>query len=55
VLIWIIMAVVLVVIVAGGYGGNRYRKRGGSGPNSTGRKTHHGKAARNHRGRGHGH
>jgi hypothetical protein len=58
VVIFAIVAIGLVVIAIGGYGGRRqYRKRkgGGAGDNP---KSHHGHAAKdhtNHRGRGKGH
>ncbi|HMD45716.1 MAG TPA: hypothetical protein VKG43_06130 [Acidimicrobiales bacterium] len=51
-IVWIIMAVVLVLIVAGAFGGRRYQKsRSGSAAQAPAHKTHH-KSAKNHRGRG---
>lgn len=47
-LIWFLMAIALVVIVAGGFAGRRYARRGREPePHS-----HRGKSGRNHRGRG---
>jgi len=55
--IWAIMGIVLVVIVLGGFAGrsrvNRNRARNER--NATHKTTHHGKGARNSRGRGRGH
>jgi len=52
-LIWIIMAIVLVVIVAGGFvGRNRQAKYKEQSKHDA---THHGKGARRSRGRGRGH
>jgi hypothetical protein len=52
--IWIVMAIVLVVIVAGGLSGRQYQKRRKTSLNAAGSQhvTHHGKGSRNHRGRG---
>ncbi len=51
--IWFIMAIVLVVIVVGGFTGrHQYRKRSGSDASASSHTTHHGKGSRNHRGRG---
>jgi hypothetical protein len=57
VFVWFIMAIALVVIVVGGFTGRRYqnRHRSGSDASATSHTTHHGKKARNHRGRGRGH
>jgi hypothetical protein len=53
-LIWIILAIVLVVIVLGGFVGrsrqNRSREQGGR--NGAHKVTHHGKGAKRSRGRG---
>jgi hypothetical protein len=56
-LIWIVLAIVLVVIVAGGFVGRSRvgRRREQSARNATHHQTHHGKAARRSRGRGRGH
>jgi hypothetical protein len=56
-LIWIVMAVGLVVIVAGGFVGRsrRGRQYEQATPNATHPTTHHGKGARRSRGRGRGH
>ncbi len=55
-LIWIIMAIVLVVIVLGGFVGrsrrDRYREQ--STRNAPHQATHHGKGAKRSRGRGRG-
>lgn len=49
-LIWILMAIGLVVIVAGGFAERSRRARNAGHP-----RTHHGRGARNSRGRGRGH
>jgi len=56
-IIWAILGIVLVVIVAGGFVGRsqRSRRRGQDARNATHATTHHGKGARNSRGRGRGH
>ena len=56
-IIWAIMAVVLVVIVAGGFVGRSRRNatRARDVHNASHRSTHHGKGAHNSRGRGRGH
>jgi hypothetical protein len=56
-LIWIVMAIGLVVIVAGGFvGQSRWgRQHEQATRNATHPTTHHGKAARRSRGRGRGH
>ncbi len=52
-LIWIILAIVLVVIVGGGFvGRNRQTRSRAQSGHAT---THHGKGARRSRGRGRGH
>jgi len=53
-LIWIIMAIVLVVIVLGGFVGRsrRNRSRDQSARNAPHKVTHHGKGAKRSRGRG---
>lgn len=56
--IWFILAVALIVIAATGFAGRRrYQRtqRHGSKASAHGKQTHHGKNARNHRGRGRGH
>jgi hypothetical protein len=58
VIIWVVLAiVVLVIAVSSVLGGRRYRTQRRSGSRASGprQKTHHGKAARNHRGRGRAH
>ncbi len=52
-LIWIILAIVLVVIVAGGFVGRSRQARSKAHAGHT--ATHHGKGARRSRGRGRGH
>ncbi len=56
-IIWAIMAIVLVVIVAGGFVGRSRRNatREQSARNANHQATHHGKKAHNSRGRGRGH
>lgn len=56
-LIWIVMAIVLVVIVAGGFVGRarHSQRREQEERNATHNVTHHGKGARRTRGRGKGH
>ncbi len=56
-LIWILMAIGLVVIVAGGFVGRsrRYSQREEASRNGTRHVTHHGTGARHSRGRGRGH
>jgi hypothetical protein len=49
-LIWFILAIALVVIALGGFAGRR-RRYSTAEPT----KSHHGKDAHNHRGRGRGH
>jgi heme/copper-type cytochrome/quinol oxidase subunit 2 len=54
VFIWFIMAIVLVVIVAMGYGGRKYQTKRNAHPDST--HAHHTrKHPQKSRGRGHGH
>jgi hypothetical protein len=55
-LIWIIMAIVLVVIVLGGFVGRSRssRQREQAVRNPTHKTTHHGKGAKRSRGRGRG-
>lgn len=56
-LIWILMAIGLVVIVAGGFAErSRRARRSAQDARTAGhRTTHHGRGARNSRGRGRGH
>ncbi len=56
-LIWLIMAIVLVVIVAGGFAGRSRvaRQREQAERNATHHVTHHGKGATRSRGRGRSH
>jgi ABC-type bacteriocin/lantibiotic exporter with double-glycine peptidase domain len=56
-LIWIVMAIALVVIVAGGFVGRsrRDRNRQQQVRNATHPVTHHGKGGHRSRGRGRGH
>jgi len=56
-IIWVLMAVGLVVIVAGGFvGRSRQTRRTEQNAHASGHKpTHHGKGARKSRGRGRGH
>ena len=56
-IIWAIMAIVLVVIVAGGFVGRSRQnaKREQHVRNAGHKSTHHGKGAHNSRGRGRGH
>ena len=56
-LIWAIMAIVLVVIVAGGFVGRSRQnaKREQHVRNASHKSTHHGKGAHKSRGRGQGH
>jgi len=58
VFIWFIMAIVLIVIAVGGYGGRRaYKNRtgGGAGDNPSSHRGHASSTGKNHRGRGKGH
>ncbi len=56
-IIWMVMAIVLVVIVAGGFVGRSRKARNAEqhARNAEHRSTHHGKGARKSRGRGRGH
>lgn len=56
-LIWIVMAIVLLVIVAGGFVGRSRRSRSREEADRGGEHhaTHHGRGARKSRGRGRGH
>jgi hypothetical protein len=56
-LVVFIVAIVLIVIAVGGYGGRRaYKNRGGgSGDNPKSHRGHASKSGANHRGRGKGH
>ncbi len=56
-LIWIVMAVILVIIVAGGFVGRsrQTRRREQNQRNPTHKTTHHGKDAHRSRGRGRSH
>ena len=56
-IIWVLMAVGLVVIVAGGFVGRSRRSRQAeqNARNASHKTTHHGKGARRSRGRGRGH
>ena len=56
-LIWILMAIGLVVIVAGGFAerSRRARRSALDARNAGHPRTHHGRGARNSRGRGRGH
>jgi len=56
-IIWMVMAIVLVVIVAGGFVGRsrRARRAEETARNAGHKNTHHGKGAHNSRGRGRGH
>ena len=55
--IWIVLAIVLLVITAGGYAGHRrYKaKGGGAGDNPKSHNRGHAASQKNHRGRGSGH
>jgi hypothetical protein len=58
VVIWVVLAIVVIVIgVSSLLGGRRYQtqRRSGSRASGSRQKTHHGKGARNHRGRGRAH
>jgi len=56
-IIWMVMAIVLVVIVAGGFAerSRRARKSGQAARNAGHKTSHHGRGAHNSRGRGRGH
>ena len=56
-IIWAVLAVVLIVIVAGGFVGRSRRNasREQNARNASHKNTHHGKKAHNSRGRGRGH
>ncbi len=56
-IIWMVMAIVLVVIVAGGFVGRSRRARAveQNTRNAEHKTTHHGKGAHKSRGRGRGH
>jgi len=56
-IIWMLMAIGLVIIVAGGFveRSRRARKSEQNARNAGHKNTHHGKAAHNSRGRGRGH
>jgi hypothetical protein len=56
-LIWALMGIGLIVIVAGGFAerSRRSRRAEQESRNATHKKSHHGKAAHNSRGRGRGH
>jgi len=55
-IIWMVMAIVLVVIVAGGFveRSRRARKSGQAARNAGHKTSHHGRGAHNSRGRGRG-
>jgi len=54
-LIWLILAILLVVIVAGGFGRHRYTQAKATRGQVNPHQGHHDKAHQNHRGRGKGH